>query len=793
MKKLHFLLPSCILMILMACSSDDNNNSGLDSDTNELNINQENISFTTVSLKWESVVSTESNTVVVYDIFLEGNKIKENNNDTDYTLTQLNNNTTYEGKIVARSIIKSSNNTSKPGELKTIPFSVTTKPYTNPSAPVPSDFSINTDNTTSTSIVLAWNAATISDNSSITYDLYLDGDLLKSEHTETEYTLSSLEKNTTYSGVIIAQSTNEKSKTIDFTFKTLETDEINVSEIKVTPEILTLATGEATQLTANILPENATNKNVTWVSSDTNIATVDADGNVTAVTEGEVSITATAVDNDQISGIAVITIQASVIEVSEIKVTPETLTLAIGGATQLTANVLPENATNKNVTWISSDTNIATVDADGNVTAVTEGEVSITATAAENDQISGIAVITIQASVVEVSEVKVTPETVTLAIGEATQLTANVLPENATNKNVIWSSSDTNIATVDADGNVSAVTEGTISITATSEENDQISSLSTITVETSIIEVTHVAVTPNTLSIAVGDSKLLETIITPSNATNKNVIWTSSNTNIATVDADGNVTAVNEGIVSITATSEENNQLTDASEVTIVAQAVPVTSIEITPITLNDIFAGQDSSLNAKILPENATNKEITWTSSDPNIATVFNNGYIRSILPGTVTFTATSLENNQINESRTLTVLPDPISFDPVTGLYEAPPGSIVTFGGDVFIGGPLDSGISLEIFAFTESNLNGDLLLSEISSYTVYTPDLGPNEEDVYQIYAQSFTMPANGQVYLSVRWDELDPQNPFTSIFALLLIHNDQGPTIEHNLYPGNFIQN
>ncbi len=797
MKNLYFLSSLCCLLMILSCSNDDDNNNESDqaTDPNALQIAEQDISHTTVNLKWEATPTTENNTTVVYDIFLEGNQIIESNTDTDYTLSQLKSNTTYNGEIVSRSILKTSKTKNgKIGVIKKTPFTLTTKQYKNPNAPEPNEFSITIENLSTTTANLKWSEATIADNSEIIYDVYIDGDKVNESLSERTFLISNLEKSTSYSGMIIAISSNEKSKFVPFSFTTPEVDitTIAVSEIQITPATLSIVKGESKQLTATVLPEDASNKNVTWTSSDTTIATVDEAGKVSTIAEGTVTITATSVENDQISNTSTIAVETSIVEVTEITITPSTFSLAIGGTQQLLATVLPEDATNKEVIWTSNDTTIVTVDDNGNVTAISEGTVTITATSVENDQMNSTSTITVEASIIEVTEIQIISATSSIAIGDIGKITISIVPENATNKEVTWSSSDTTIATVDDNGNITAINEGTVAITVASVEDPQITVSTDITIVASIIEVTEIQIVDVTSPIEIGDIGKINISILPENATNKEVTWSSSDTNIATVDNNGNITPINEGTVTLTVTSVENDQITVATDIT-VFQSVPVTGIEITPATLNDIFAGQRASLRAKILPENATNKEIVWTSSDPNIATVAHNGSISSIAPGTITITATSAENNQITASRTLTVLPNPISFDPATGLYKAPPGSMVTFSGNVGIGGPLDSGVYLELNAFPESNQSGDPLLFEITTYSVITPDLGTNEEDFFTIFLNpSITMPANGQIYLTGYWGELDPQNPFTSASILLFVDNDQGPSILYDLYD-NFIEN
>lgn len=158
---------------------------------------------------------------------------------------------------------------------------------------------------------------------------------------------------------------------------TVEKKTVPVTGVTLNPTSLSLFTGESETLTATVEPGNATNKAVTWSTSDNTVATVDENGTVTAVGAGEATITVTTEDG---SKTATCTVTVTV-PVTGVKLNKETLELFTDGSETLTATVEPGNATNKNVTWSSSDETIATVDNNGTVTAVGAGEATITATA----------------------------------------------------------------------------------------------------------------------------------------------------------------------------------------------------------------------------------------------------------------------------------------------------------------------------------------------------------------------------------------------------------------------------
>ncbi len=174
-----------------------------------------------------------------------------------------------------------------------------------------------------------------------------------------------------------------------------EDEVILVSSVMVSPENLTLEVGGASQLKANVLPESANNKLVLWKSEDESIATIDEAGNITALKVGIVTISATAQDGSGVTGKCVLTINNATVLVNAVVITPASADMQIGGTLELVHNVMPNDATNKDVLWSSSDESVATVDQTGKVTAVKDGKVSIFATSVDGSDIKGESVITV--------------------------------------------------------------------------------------------------------------------------------------------------------------------------------------------------------------------------------------------------------------------------------------------------------------------------------------------------------------------------------------------------------------
>ena len=241
--------------------------------------------------------------------------------------------------------------------------------------------------------------------------------------------------------------------------------------------------------------------------------------------------------------------------------------------------------------------------------------------------------------VVAVNSVAISPNgPITLQPGEEVTLTASIEPENSTTRKAEWSSDNSSIATVTATGKVKAIAVGTAIITAKAE--DKVATCR-IDVTEEIIEAEDIVISPTgAQTLQPGEELQLTATISPENATNKSVIWSSDDRDIAMVDATGLVKAIDEGVAIITASI---GKLTATCKLTVAREIIEVTSVEITPEGPITITEGEELQLTATVAPENATNKEVTWSSSDKTIATVSETGLVTAIAAGEATITASA------------------------------------------------------------------------------------------------------------------------------------------------------
>ena len=235
---------------------------------------------------------------------------------------------------------------------------------------------------------------------------------------------------------------------------------------------------------------------------------------------------------------------------------------------------------------------------------------------------------------IPVTSVTLNKTALSLVKNQSETLIATVLPYDATDKTVNWSSSDATIASVDANGKVTALKGGQAVITARAGEKSA-SCAVTVTVP-----VTGISLNQSSLTLTKGQSANLVAYVQPSDATDKNVTWVSSDNNVATVDQSGKIVAKAGGSATITAAC---GGFTDECIVTVV---VPVSSVALGQTSL-ELAIGESATLVATINPGDATDKSVTWSSSDATIASIDQNGKVTGLKEGKVTITAKAGEKS--------------------------------------------------------------------------------------------------------------------------------------------------
>ncbi len=504
--------------------------------------------------------------------------------------------------------------------------------------------------------------------------------------------------------------------------------------INLSKSSLTMQKGETKTITATITPESTKNKNLIWTSSNSQVAKVDSSGNITAVGVGTAAINVQTSDKSKSAECIVTVVDA---DAESVSLNTESITLVRGSTNQLTATVLPVDASDKSVTWSSASNGIATVSSTGLVTAVGIGVTTITV-----ETVNG------KTATVEVTVVAPSVDTITISgantvdIGSTTQLSvANASGETSgevSSLDLVWSSSDTTKATVSSNGLVTGIGSGQVTITASVKEYPDIYATKVITVQKP--EIREITMSSNT-TIHTGNSTIFMIALTPADVRNKSSItWESSNTSVATIPQEcaGSTYCEVEGLAegSTTIKAKTTTAIYDTATLTVKDSESTISSIDI--IGHNKMYIGDTRQLTLKLHPIYASeeidsrNPEVTWTSSDNSVATVNNNGLVTGINIGSATITATL--KNGVNAKITFIVadtlaeyvdLGDYISMTPsYSGSYTC---SSTGCGGTI-------TPNELNIWRVIEKNNDGTVDI--VSEYTSSTT-IGFSGQDGYKNY--------------------------------------------------------
>lgn len=315
---------------------------------------------------------------------------------------------------------------------------------------------------------------------------------------------------------------------------------VRAMSVQMNSAEVTIKKGGTIQLSATVYPTNTTNKKVIWKSSDSTIAVVNQNGLVTGKGNGKATITVTTEDGGYVATTLVTVVQP----LTAISLDKTEQTLHPTEKSKFNVIYTPSDTSeSKSITWSSSATNVATVSSDGTVTAIAPGKTTIMAKVGTK---TAMAVVTVEQ--IAVTGIVLKAEG-TLEAGKTTQITATVSPSNATYKTITWYSSNTSVATVSNTGLVKGIKAGTAVITA--KADGKIATF-TVTVKKSI---QSISISTSSMSLTKGSTGNLSISILPQDTSdNKTVTWKSADTNIATVDQDGVVTAVATGKTTVTAT-----------------------------------------------------------------------------------------------------------------------------------------------------------------------------------------------------------------------------------------------
>ena len=341
----------------------------------------------------------------------------------------------------------------------------------------------------------------------------------------------------------------------------------------------------------------------------------------------------TASDTVTVPRISAMVLVSEKVQVEKLRFDKTELTLNKGETATLKLTITPEDASGDAINWISTNEKVVTVDNNGTITAVGGGTAKVKAIASNGKAVA----CKVTVPYVAVTSVNLQVTNAEVYVGDEINVSddMSILPENATDKSVTWTSSNTSIATVDQNGKVKCVGVGTATITAKSVDGAE----GVCTVKVRGIPVISVTLDQANYTVEEGGSFKLNATILPEDATKKTLTWTTSNEKVAKVDQNGKVTAVAAGTATIKAKS--SNSKVGKCVVTVAKKNIAVESVKLNKTSVA-IGKGETITLTAAVAPSNATNKTVTWTSSDTKVATV-SGGKVTGVGTGTVIITAKS------------------------------------------------------------------------------------------------------------------------------------------------------
>ena len=444
------------------------------------------------------------------------------------------------------------------------------------------------------------------------------------------------------------------------TDKEIETSTISTSD-EATPDEITTEpsspTTESSTIESSTEPSSPTTESSTIESSTEPSSSTTESSTIESSTEPSSSTTESSTIE---SSTEPTTTKPTDIKVSSIKLNTKNHTMYSNQYVQLKATVLPNNAYNKSVTWKSSNSKIATVDKNGKVKALKVGNATITATSTDGSNVSAQCKIKV---VQRVTKIKLNKSIINLSKkGKTAKLKATVLPNNAYNKSVTWKSNNTKVVTVDRNGKIKATTnKGTTYVNAIAKDGRKIRTRILVVVGKKVKKITLNKSSVTLNKGAKNRTFQLKKAIKNKNATYKGVSWYSSNKNVATVNSNGKVTIKHRGKVVITVKAKDGSNKSAKCKFT-VKQLVTKLSYN-NKKQVKEVYKNKTIKFAVTVVPSNANNKGLTYSSSNKKVATVNSKGVVKGIKAGTVTITAKAKDGSRKAVKLTVKVKNPPIS----------------------------------------------------------------------------------------------------------------------------------
>ena len=411
-----------------------------------------------------------------------------------------------------------------------------------------------------------------------------------------------------------------------------------------------LLVGETFTLTATAMPENATNRNVIWKLVSGDAISLSNTGVIQAKKVGEALIRAEAMDGSGVSAECKVVVKPRLVQTISLNSTKKDL--IIGDSFTLTATLSPENATNRNVIWKLVSGNAISLSNTGVIQAKKVGVALVRAEAADGSGITAECKVVVKPRLVQAISLNATQKH--LVVGDSFTLTATAMPENATNRNVIWKLVSGDAISLSNTGVIQAKKVGEAIVRAESADGSGITAECKVVVKPRLVQAISLNATQKHL--VVGEYFALTATAMPENATNRNVIWKLVSGNAISLSNTGVIQAKKVGEALVRAEAADGSGITAECKVVVKPRLVQAISLKLEKDT---VAVGEHFTVTADVLPKNATNSTLQWSVSDPLLLKHLGAGSFETLKTGSATITAQARDGSKQEASCRIEIVP--------------------------------------------------------------------------------------------------------------------------------------
>ena len=427
--------------------------------------------------------------------------------------------------------------------------------------------------------------------------------------------------------------------------------EVKVQQITLTPSTSSVVVGESLQITAKVLPENATNATLKWKITPENILKLTATaGQFTAQQVGEALVRAEAADGSGITAECKVVVKPRLVQSISLNATQKEL--IIGDSFTLTATLSPENATNHNVIWKLVSGNAISLSNTGVIQAKKVGEALVRAETADGSGITAECKVVVKPRLVQTISLNSTKKD--LLVGESFALTATAMPENATNRNVIWKLVSGDAISLSNTGVIQAKKVGEALVRAEAADGSGITAECKVVVKPRLVQ--SISLNATQKEVIVGDSFTLTATAMPENATNRNVIWKLVSGDAISLSNTGVIQAKKVGEALVRAEAVDGSGITAECKLVVKPHLVQAISLKLEKDT---VAVGEHFTVTADVLPKNATNSTLQWSVSAPLLLKHLGAGSFEALKTGSATITAQARDGSKQEASCRIEIVP--------------------------------------------------------------------------------------------------------------------------------------